>query len=359
MPAGHEVHVLNGLRRRSLEEVVEAGDDDKAAAIGGELEANVAEGCANDVLDLRQHGRRADADHGGVDVEIVEAGLNGGGGQCFVEAHVDGGKDAAGDGEKVRRELELVGGQVELLEHLSGVAMAKDGVGRKVVGGVHEVGVGGGRFASSADAGFGVADDAAIEVDEIGAEQGSQRENDGRGVAAGVGYEAGLGDGRAVELGGAVDGFGLQGGGGGGVFEIVDGSVAIFLEPPCGGEIDDANAMSEGLGSPLAGLLMRRGEEKEINRFSLELFPVKRDDGEAIGVGEAGELGVKGGEGHGCGFRFGGSAAEENGWRGGEARVEEEEAREFSAGVSGDSGNGCAEGWDGGGIRQCEPRSSA
>ena len=161
VPAGHEVHVLDGLRGGAFEQVVEAGDDDEALAVGRELEAEVAEDGADDVLDLREIGRAADADHGAVGVEVVEAVLDVDQRCHFVKTHVDGGEDAARDGEQVRRELDLVVGEVELLEELAGVAMAEDGVGGEVVGRVHEVGVGGGRFARAGDAGLGVGDDAA------------------------------------------------------------------------------------------------------------------------------------------------------------------------------------------------------
>ena len=46
--------------------------------------------------------------------------------------------------------------------------MAEDGVGGEIVGGVHEVGLGGWRFAGAADAGLGIADDAVIEIDQAG-----------------------------------------------------------------------------------------------------------------------------------------------------------------------------------------------
>ena len=74
--AGHEVHVFDGLRGGAFEQVVEAGDDDEPAMVGREMEAEVAEAGAHDVLDLRQRGRAADADERGVRVEVVEAGLN-------------------------------------------------------------------------------------------------------------------------------------------------------------------------------------------------------------------------------------------------------------------------------------------
>ena len=127
-----------------------------------------------------------------------------------AEADIDGGEDAARNRQQMRGELNLICGEVELLEQLAGVAVAEDRVGGEIVGGIHEVGLGGGRLAGAADAGFGVADDAVVEIDEAGAEERGEREDDGGGVAAGIGDEAGRGDLVAMQLGGAVDGFGLE-----------------------------------------------------------------------------------------------------------------------------------------------------
>jgi hypothetical protein len=63
------------------------------------------------------------------------------------------------------------------------------------------VGLGGGGLAGAADAGLGVGDDAAIEVGEAGLYQGREGEDDGGGVAAGVGDQPGVADLGAVQLG--------------------------------------------------------------------------------------------------------------------------------------------------------------
>ena len=128
----------------------------------------------------------------------------------------------------MRGELDLIGCEIELLEHLAGVTMAEDRVGGEIVGGVHEVRVGGWGLAGSADSRFGVADDAVVDVDHAGLEERGEGEDDGGGVAAGVGYEAGVADFVAMELGAAVYGFGLElcCVGGIGVLEFVDGAVA-------------------------------------------------------------------------------------------------------------------------------------
>ncbi len=147
----------------------------------------------------------------------------------------------------MRREDDLLARELKLLEELAGVAVAEDGVGGEVVGRVHEVRGGGGRFARAGDAGFGVGDDAVVEIDDVGADERSEREDDGGGVAAGVGDEAGGFDLGGVELGRAVDGFGLElrGAVRVGVVELVDGAVGVVLQAPGGGEVDDADVVLE------------------------------------------------------------------------------------------------------------------
>src|SRR5579862_2213167 len=107
--------------------------------------------------------------------------------------------------------------------------MAKDGVGGEVVGGVDEMCVGGWGFSGAADSGLGVGDDAVIDVDEASLNEWGEAENDGGGVAAGVGDEAGVADFVAVQFGTAVDGLGLQPGCscGIGVLEFIDGAVDV------------------------------------------------------------------------------------------------------------------------------------
>src|SRR5271170_6318166 len=166
----------------------------------------------------------------------------------------------------MRGELDLIRSDVKLFEQFAGVAVAEDRIGGKVVGGVHEVSFGGGCFAGATDSGLGVTDDAVIEVDEASLNEGSQGEDDRGRIASGIGYETGCADLVAVQLWAAVNGFGLQEGGvlGVGVFELVDVSVGGVAEPPCAAEIDDLDAPLDGFGDPLAGLLVRRGEEQDL-----------------------------------------------------------------------------------------------
>jgi hypothetical protein len=133
----------------------------------------------------------------------------------------------------------------------------------------------------------------------------------------------------------------LEGGGecGVGVFEVVDGAVGLVVETPCAAEVDDLDAVGEGDGGPLAGGLVGGGEEDEADAFLLEVLPVKGVDGEVVGVGQAGELGVKGGERDGGCVRAIG-AAEQDRWRAGKAWVTQQETNELAAGEPADTGYG-------------------
>ena len=58
-----------------------------------------------------------------------------------------------------------------------------------------------------------------------------------------------------------------------GVGEFVDGAVGGLVKTPGAAEVDDADAAGEGLGDPLAGLLVGRGEEEELDAAVCELLP--------------------------------------------------------------------------------------
>src|SRR5207247_11048457 len=57
----------------------------------------------------------------------------------FLETDVNGRKDPARDRQQVRCELDRIRRHTELLNDLSGVAMAKNGVGGKIIGHLDEV----------------------------------------------------------------------------------------------------------------------------------------------------------------------------------------------------------------------------
>ena len=97
-------------------------------------------------------------------IEAAEAFLNLFGLGLLRQTDVDGGQNPARDGQKVRRELDLIRAQAELLQYLAGVAMAEDCIGRKIVSGRHKVSLGRRRLPCTAHAGFGVADDTVVQI---------------------------------------------------------------------------------------------------------------------------------------------------------------------------------------------------
>ena len=309
------------------------------------------------MLDLRQVRRGVDADERAGCVERAEDGFDGLRFGAFLQAQVDGGEDATGDGQQMWRELDIVCREAELFEQLAGVAMAEDGVRREVVGGVHEVGFGGRRLACAGDATLGVADDAVVDVDEACAKDWGEREEDGGGVAAGVGDETCVGDGFAVEFGTAVDGFLLDGRGCGGVgvVQFVDGGGFGLVQTPGSAEVDDLDAAVEPLGRPLAGVFVGQREEDEFDAGILDEIPVESDNWRLDAVCAEGELRVQEFERHEAGGGVVGDASEEDRIGSLEARVCEEQAREFAAGVAANAGDRGFESRERR-VSQCGPR---
>ncbi len=119
-----------------------------------------------------------------------------------------------------------------------------------------------------------------VDVDYAGPEERGEGEDDGGGVAAGVGYEAGVADFVAVKLGGTVYGFGLDPCrvSGIGVLELVDGAVRVVLEAPGATQIDDFDVVSDGGGDPLAGLLVRGGEEENLDAGTGSALPTEGEN---------------------------------------------------------------------------------
>ena len=73
----------------------------------------------------------------------------------------------------------------------------------------------------------------------------------------------------------SVDGLRLGGRGhfGVGVLEGVDGAVGRLGEPPCSAQVDDPQTAPQSLRNPLARLLVRRGEEQNVNAPLCQKLP--------------------------------------------------------------------------------------
>ena len=109
------------------------------------------------------------------------------------------------------------------------------------------------------------------------ATSGLSGENHGSGVAAGIGNEARAGDLFAMQLRHAVDGLRLRGRGQlrAVVLKGVDCAIGRFDKPPCAAQVDDAHAAQQRFGHPLARLLVRRGQEQDLNAAAGEQIPGK------------------------------------------------------------------------------------
>src|SRR5690242_2708322 len=104
-----DVHVLDGLAGRSLDEVVNGRHEHDPLRAGVDLEADVAEVGTADVADLRQ-ARIVDAHEGRGLVEVVVGGEELLLREPLGVRSVDGGEDAAVDRQQVRGEVHEEGG---------------------------------------------------------------------------------------------------------------------------------------------------------------------------------------------------------------------------------------------------------
>src|SRR5258705_3663697 len=102
-------------------------------------------------------------------------------------------------------ELNLICLQMELFEQFAGVSMSEDRVCGEIVSRMHEVGLRRRSFSSSAYAGFCIADNAMIDIDQASLKQGRKCEDDRGGIASGVGNEVGLADLVAMKFRTSVD----------------------------------------------------------------------------------------------------------------------------------------------------------
>src|SRR5271154_3471070 len=110
----------------------------------------------------------------------------------------------------MRGELNLVCGQIELFQQFASVAMSEDSIRREIVGRMHEMRVRRRCLSSSAYAGFRIADDAMLHIDETRLNQRRQREDDRSRITSRVGNKTSLSDLIAVQFGATVDCLGLK-----------------------------------------------------------------------------------------------------------------------------------------------------
>ena len=255
-----QVHVLDCLAGGSLDQIVDCRDDD-GAAVGLLGKSDIAiVGVANG-MKIGHLAGGVNADEGfvriGILIDLVDA--------VWVEiqgcsAEVNGFEDAAINGDQLSGEAELGFFEIGILKDFGDVAVVEERVGREVFGDLAEGGLLAGLTASAGDATLGIANYTGVEMDGTGVDERPDRQIGGGGVAAGVGNEAGVLDGVAIELGQTVGGF-LKKGRGGVRFFVPAGVVFGSAEAESAGQIDDLGSGGKEICGEFHGSFWRSGEE--------------------------------------------------------------------------------------------------
>ena len=178
-------------------------------------------------------------------------------GHVGVKRGVAGTENAAGHRDEVGQESQfdrIIGHGVELLADFWQVAVAVDRVGHDILVHLGEVSGHAEGAASAGNSGLAVNDD--VTADEIVPNCRSEGQDGAAGVAAGIGHQAGIGDGVSVELGEAVNS--LFEVGGIRVIDAVPLAVDVgLLEAEVGGDVDNLDALLKqrdaGFGAGLVG----------------------------------------------------------------------------------------------------------
>ena len=148
-------------------------------------------------------------------------------------------------GGEVRRERDRdvgLGDAAQAALDLRDVAVSDRRVGLDAAVDLAQVGALGRGAAGAGDAGLAVDGDRG--VGQAGLDQRREREQRGRGVAAGVGHEGGAGDLVPEQLGEAVG--------------------PVGVEPEVGPEVDDGRAGGAQLRAHLGALAVRQGQERDV-----------------------------------------------------------------------------------------------
>ncbi len=160
-----EIEILHGLSGGAFAEIIETRDDDESRSRSVEGKADIAEIGLHDMLQFGNSARRPNANHGAGSIKLSVNGLDGLGNGWLGERDINSGEDSASNREEVRGEDEFGLVHASVLEDFGRVAMGKKIVGAKVFIHFDEVEFAARFFASSACAGFAVADDSLISRD--------------------------------------------------------------------------------------------------------------------------------------------------------------------------------------------------
>jgi hypothetical protein len=260
--------------------------------------ADVDEVGADDVFGVGAMVLTEETDEGFVRVGLFESGVDLLWSDFLGEFDERGGADAGVDGHEVGDEGEwdgLASGEIEFLADFAEMAMAGDAVGAEgAVDLTEEKGDAGVASGTTGPAHAGDVD-GLIEVDETGAKERDEGEEDAGGVTTRAGDEACGLDFLGADFWKRVDGFGEEFGVRMGV--IVELGVGFRrTEAEVGAEVDDAKALIEQRLGEGGGDAMREGEESDLGAGLFDEFDIGLDEGEGVDWGDAAEAGELGAE---------------------------------------------------------------
>ena len=197
----HEIHVLHGLPRSALEEVVDAGGHEELVAMAlGMDEAFVG---VDDLLEV--DGAPGIVDEGGFAIEIAIVGLDFF--QCALAAHHHGGEQATGEvgtiGDEVNLAVEVGLELTDGLHDFGDVFMFEGLEDAHIARTPGEMRRGRRLYAGSRATDKGVHCDIASKQTSLS--QGQESELDACGSITGIGHMERTSDSRTVQFGQAID----------------------------------------------------------------------------------------------------------------------------------------------------------
>ncbi len=268
--------------------------------------ADVDEVGADDVFGVGAMVLTEETDEGFVSVGLFESGVDLLWSDVWGEFDERGGADAGVDGHEVGDEGEgdgLASGEIEFLADFAEMAMAGDAVGAEGAIDLTEEEGDAGVASGTACAAHAGDIDRLIEVDETGAKERDEGQEDAGGVATWAGDEACGLDFLGADFWKRVDGFGEEFGVR--MCVIVELGVGFGrTEAEVGAEVYDAEALVEQRFGKGGGDAMREGEESDLGAGLFDEFDIGFDEGERIrwwDAAEAGELGAEELAGKGAG----------------------------------------------------------
>src|SRR5713226_2397149 len=154
------IEILHGLTGGAFSKIVKTRDEDQAASRVVQCKSDIAKIGVRNVLQFRQRAGCPDANHGAPGVELAVERLNFRGGLRLAECDVDGGKNAAGEGQQMRRENNLRLAQTGVFENLWRVTVSEKSVSLEIFIHFDEVEITARVFARAAGARLAIANDA-------------------------------------------------------------------------------------------------------------------------------------------------------------------------------------------------------